>query len=58
MMIDYYSEYGIILARKHLSHYFHGFKHACSLRASLVRAQTAEDVLSILDNHKIEEEVE
>jgi tRNA-dihydrouridine synthase B len=56
MMIDYYGEYGIILARKHLSHYFHGFKHACSLRASLVRAKTAEEVLYILDNHTIEEE--
>jgi tRNA-dihydrouridine synthase B len=58
MMTDYYGDYGIILARKHLSHYFHGFKHACSLRASLVRAQTATEVLSILDSHTFEKEPE
>jgi tRNA-dihydrouridine synthase B len=57
MMIEYYGEYGIILARKHLSHYFHGFKNACSLRASLVRAQTADEVLSILNNHTLKEEL-
>jgi tRNA-dihydrouridine synthase B len=48
-MTAYYGDYGIILARKHLSRYFHGFDRAAALRGELVQAETAAKVLRIID---------
>lgn len=48
-MTSYYGDYGLVLARKHLSRYFHGFERAAALRGELVKAETAEKVLRIID---------
>jgi tRNA-dihydrouridine synthase B len=49
-MSAYYGEYGVVLARKHLTRYFHGFMRAAALRGELVKAESSEKVLSILDD--------
>jgi nifR3 family TIM-barrel protein len=48
-MVSFYGEYGYILARKHLVHYFHHFKNAGHIRGSLVIARTPDEVRTILD---------
>lgn len=52
LMLDYYGEYGIILMRKHLVKYIHGFRNASSFRGRLIQAVSPEDVFSILKEMK------
>ena len=47
-MIALYGDYGVILARKHISQYFHGFKRSAQIRGELVTAPDAEAVRAIL----------
>ena len=49
-MVDYYGDYGLILARKHIVQYFHCFKNSAHIRSALVRAVTADEVRGILDS--------
>ena len=49
-MVDYYGEYGLILARKHIVQYFHHFKNSAHIRSSLVTAETADEVRIIFDS--------
>lgn len=54
LMVNYYGDYGVILSRKHLVKYFHGFRNAAALRGKLVSAETFSDVFSILDSFDLE----
>ena len=49
-MVSYYGDYGVILARKHISQYFHGFKNSAHIRGELVTAPDAGAVRAILDS--------
>lgn len=51
-MVEYYGEYGTILARKHLVRYFHGFTNAAHLRGKIVEAKTSSDVLQTLESFR------
>jgi len=46
-MVSYYGDYGVVLARKHISQYFHNFKHSAHIRSALVTAPNAEAVRKI-----------
>jgi len=48
-MIGYYGEYGIILMRKHLVKYMHGFHNAAKARVALLRATETGEIEAILD---------
>lgn len=52
LMRDFYGERGIILMRKHLARYFHGFRHAARLRGELVRAASFEEAVSLIDRYE------
>lgn len=49
MNLDYYGDWGLMLMRKHMAKYFHGFRDAAAIRKKLVTAPTPEDVHEILD---------
>ncbi len=49
MMIACYGKYGVILMRKHLVKYIHGFPNAAKLRVSLLQAHEADEIGTILD---------
>ena len=49
MMTDYYGKKGVILMRKYLVKYIHGFPNAAKFRVSLLRAEEAVDIGNILD---------
>ncbi len=48
-MIGRYGEYGIILMRKHLVKYIHGFHNAAKARTALLRSTEKEEIEAILD---------
>ncbi len=50
MNIEYYGDWGLMLMRKHMAKYFHGFRDASSIRKKLVTAPTVEAVHEILDS--------
>ena len=52
LLRDFYGERGIILMRKHLARYFHGFRHAARLRGELVRAASFEEAVSLIDRYE------
>lgn len=56
-MIDLYGGYGVILMRKHLVKYIHGFPGAAKFRVRLLLAKDREEVVSLLGeieaDHKI-----
>lgn len=49
MMIEYYGERGIILMRKHLVKYIHGFRNARTVRRKLVTSTSKDEIFQILD---------
>ncbi len=49
LMSEFYGERGIILMRKHLARYFHGFRNAARLRAELVRAMSFKEAIILVD---------
>lgn len=49
MMIDCYGEYGIIISRKHLVKYLHGFHNAAKVRQSLLRSTDFSEICAMLD---------
>ncbi len=50
MMVDYYGDYGIIISRKHLVKYLHGFHNAAKARQSLLAATGLAEVCAMLDS--------
>ncbi len=48
LMMDFYGEYGVILMRKHIVQYFHGFRDASRIRKELVTATSRHEILDIL----------
>lgn len=48
MMIDYYGDYGIILMRKHIVKYIHGFRNSSSVRGKLVLAKSRQEIHDLL----------
>jgi len=50
MMIEHYGERGIILMRKHLVKYIHGFRNSKVLRSKLVRSESKDEIFSLLDD--------
>jgi tRNA-dihydrouridine synthase B len=48
MMLEHYGEYGVILMRKHIVKYIHGFRNSSKVRGKLVVAKTKEEVLELL----------
>ncbi|MDA3900821.1 MAG: tRNA-dihydrouridine synthase family protein [Spirochaetes bacterium] len=50
MMIAYYGEKGLILARKHLVKYFHHRVGSSQVRHSLVTAKTIEELFQVLNS--------
>ena len=48
LMIDFYGNYGVILMRKHIVQYFHGFRDAGRIRKELVAATTRREIMDIL----------
>jgi len=49
MNLEYYGDWGLMLMRKHMTKYFHGFHDASSIRKQLVTAPTPEVVYEVLD---------
>ena len=49
MNLEYYGDWGLMLMRKHMAKYFHGFHDASSIRKQLVTAPTPEVVYEVLD---------
>jgi len=49
MNISFYGDRGLILMRKHLSRYIHGFRNASQVRQGLVTAICREEIFRILD---------
>lgn len=47
-MIGHYGEYGIILMRKHLVKYIHGFHGAAQMRVRLLQAKERDEVVRLL----------
>jgi tRNA-dihydrouridine synthase B len=51
-MVAYYGDYGMILSRKHMVHYLHHFKNVGTLRASIVKARTPDEVRALFSEYK------
>jgi nifR3 family TIM-barrel protein len=49
MMEECYGDYGIILTRKHLVKYLHGFHNASKVRVALLRSTDMGEIFAILD---------
>ncbi len=49
LMREFYGEQGIVLMRKHLARYFHGFRNAARLRAALVRSISFDEAIGLVD---------
>lgn len=49
LMSRWYGEYGHVLMRKHLAKYIHGKRNAAAIRGSLVRVNTRQDVVDIME---------
>ncbi|HON78841.1 MAG TPA: tRNA dihydrouridine synthase DusB [Spirochaetota bacterium] len=49
LMSRWYGEYGHVLMRKHLAKYIHGKRNAAAIRGSLVRVNTRQDVIDIME---------
>ncbi len=49
LMNEFYGEAGIILMRKHLARYFHGFRNAARLRGALVRSMSFLEANDLVD---------
>jgi nifR3 family TIM-barrel protein len=49
LMSEFYGERGIVLMRKHLARYFHGFRNAARLRGELVRAMSFKEAIILVD---------
>jgi tRNA-dihydrouridine synthase B len=56
LMIEAYGDYGIVLMRKHLARYIHGFRNAAKIRECLFRAVTYEDVTDALERLRDDDE--
>ncbi|MCU0845234.1 MAG: tRNA dihydrouridine synthase DusB [Spirochaetes bacterium] len=48
LMREFYGEPGIVLMRKHLARYFHGFRNAARLRAALVRSISFDEAIGLV----------
>ncbi len=48
MMLEEHGDYGIVLMRKHVVKYIHGVRNATKVRTGLIRAETMEEVDSLL----------
>jgi len=48
-MTEWYGDYGLVLARKHVAKYLHGFHGASMARSRLMRAESRPEVDAILD---------
>jgi tRNA-dihydrouridine synthase B len=53
-MLEYYGDYGLILSRKHLVNYFHGFYHAGNVRAQIVRATNPQEIFDLFERFRTE----
>ncbi|MFC1669788.1 tRNA dihydrouridine synthase DusB [Spirochaetota bacterium] len=49
-MIEYYGDNGIILMRKHIVKYIHGFRNASRIRKELMPLTTKKEVFHVLDS--------
>ena len=49
LMSGWYGEYGHVLMRKHLAKYIHGKRNAAAIRGSLVKVNTRQDVVDIME---------
>ena len=49
-MVDYYGDFGVILMRKHIVKYIHGFRNASRIRKELMPLTTKSEVFSVLDS--------
>jgi tRNA-dihydrouridine synthase B len=50
LMIEFYGEYGIIIMRKHIVKYIHGFRNASKWREKLIRVSKKDEVYRLLDS--------
>ncbi len=48
LMSGFYGERGIVLMRKHLARYFHGFRNAARLRGALVRSSSFDEAIDLI----------
>ncbi|HSV97168.1 MAG TPA: tRNA dihydrouridine synthase DusB [Spirochaetota bacterium] len=48
LMREFYGERGIVLMRKHLARYFHGFRNAARLRGELVRSKSFDEAIDLV----------
>lgn len=53
LMLEHYGNSGIILFRKHIAKYIRGLKNSKMLRASLMTANSREEVIDILENNVV-----
>jgi tRNA-dihydrouridine synthase B len=53
-MLEYYGDYGLILSRKHLVNYFHGFYHAGNVRSRIVHAANPKEMFDLFETFRNE----